>query len=307
MMELTRWGYNQTAYALAESRRMPSWGYSIDQGATTIWERWDGWVAGRGFQDPGMNSFNHYSFGSVTEWFYRVVLGINMDEAQPGYKHFFVKPQPGGTLTSAQGSYGSISGMIRSAWQIEGSGVFDLTVTVPGNTTAEISIPKRNYNSNWVVRESGTLCWSNGAYVNGVSGISAAIADSSFVTFSAGSGTYYFQSGANNLVQVLPRAKAAISITRFFYNAVNGVATIRYSVSNATGTDVAAPVTIKVFDLRGVMVAEPVNARQAPGEYCVVWKSQDRAGHRLAAGAYVLRMQVGDETGILKKIMMLRK
>jgi alpha-L-rhamnosidase len=304
MMELSNRGYNSTAYSLAESQQMPSWGYSISQGATTIWERWDGWVAGRGFQDPGMNSFNHYSFGSVCEWFYRVVLGINWDEAQPGYKHFFVKPQPGGTLTSAQGSYGSISGMISSSWKVETNGVFDLNITVPGNTTAEISIPKRNYNSNWVVRESGTLCWSNGAYVNGVSGISAGTADSNFVTFSAGSGIYSFQAGPNNLVRVRPSAKSAVNINRFLYNPATGMTTIRYSVSNESG--MAAPVSIRVFDLRGIMVAEPVNARQMPGEYCVIWQAQNRAGNRLAEGTYMLRMQVGDAKGIVKKLTMMR-
>ncbi len=84
MLELSARGQNELAYALAESKRFPSWGYTIENGATTIWERWDGYVKGRGFQDKGMNSFNHYSIGAVGEWFYRIVLGINFDESSPG-------------------------------------------------------------------------------------------------------------------------------------------------------------------------------------------------------------------------------
>ena len=72
-----------------------SWGYSIENGATTIWERWDGYVKGRGFQDKGMNSFNHYAIGAVGEWMYRVMLGINTDDAHPGYKHFVMRPRAG--------------------------------------------------------------------------------------------------------------------------------------------------------------------------------------------------------------------
>ena len=143
MKELTRGGRSDIAYRLLESERFPSWLYSIDQGATSIWERWDGYVRGRGFQDPGMNSFAHYSLGSVGEWMYRVILGINPDENYPGYERFTIHPQPGGTLTWAKGSYKSIKGEIASQWQIE-NGVFALTVKVPANTTATVILPTGN-------------------------------------------------------------------------------------------------------------------------------------------------------------------
>jgi len=104
MLELTRNGYNDEAWRLILLRDFPSWGLMIDNGATTIWERWDGYVKGRGFQNPGMNSFNHWAFGAVGEWIYRTVLGINPDEAQPGYKHFEIRPRPGGDVTWAKGS-----------------------------------------------------------------------------------------------------------------------------------------------------------------------------------------------------------
>lgn len=89
-------GATDVAYTLLENDSYPSWGYSIKHGATTIWERWDGWTEEKGFQDPGMNSFNHYSLGSVGEWMASTVAGIDLDPKQPGYKHIIIHPEPGG-------------------------------------------------------------------------------------------------------------------------------------------------------------------------------------------------------------------
>ncbi len=140
MIELSRRGFHDIACQLADSRRLPSWGYSIGQGATTIWERWDGYVAGRGFQDAGMNSFNHYSFGSVVEWMYRTLLGINPDDENPGYKHTVIHPMPGPSLTWARGEYRSIHGPIGVAWKLE-AGRMKLTVNIPANTEATVYMP----------------------------------------------------------------------------------------------------------------------------------------------------------------------
>ena len=140
MRELTRAGRSDEAYRLINNRTMPSWGYAIDHGATTIWERWDGYVEGRGFQNPGMNSFSHYAIGSVGEWMYRTILGINPDPAAPAYKHFVLRPQPGGGLTWARGAYESMYGRIESSWKIEGGkATFDFVV--PANTQATVYIP----------------------------------------------------------------------------------------------------------------------------------------------------------------------
>jgi alpha-L-rhamnosidase len=103
-----------------------------------MWERWDGWVPGKGFQDPGMNSFNHYAFGSVGEWLYRTAGGIDTDGA--GFKKIIIKPQPGGELTFATAKYDSIRGMIESGWKIDG-GKLSLKVTIPPNTTAMVHVP----------------------------------------------------------------------------------------------------------------------------------------------------------------------
>ena len=140
MKELVKYGRTDIAYKFLESERLPSWIYSINQGATTIWERWDGYVKGRGFQDAGMNSFCHYSIGAVGEWMYRNVLGINPDDKFPGFKHFTIHPRPGGTLTWAKGSYNSIHGLISSDWKKE-NGKFILAVEIPVNTTASVTLP----------------------------------------------------------------------------------------------------------------------------------------------------------------------
>lgn len=138
MNQLTAYGYANLAYQLMESRRFPSWLYSVDQGATTIWERWDGYVKGRGFQATNMNSFNHYAIGAVGEWMYRTILGIYPEK--PGYKQTLIHPQPGGSLTWAKGDYHSIAGKIAVSWKKEG-GAFSLDVTIPANTTATVVLP----------------------------------------------------------------------------------------------------------------------------------------------------------------------
>lgn len=151
MLELTKRNHNDVAYQLLQSRRFPSWYYMIDQGATSMWERWDGYVKGRGFQSWFMNSFNHYSIGSIGEWIYRVILGINLDENQPGYKHIIIQPRPGGTLTWAKGHYNSIRGKIGVNWSLKDE-KFNLEVTIPANTSATVYIPATDPNK---ITESG--------------------------------------------------------------------------------------------------------------------------------------------------------
>lgn len=151
LLELNRAGKTENAYRLVNQRGFPSWSLMIENGATTLWERWDGYVKGRGFQDPGMNSFNHYAFGAVAEWMWRTVIGIHPDEQQPGYKHFFIHPVPGGELTWAKGSYDSIRGRIQSAWKIEGQR-FILNISIPANTTATVYLPAADEKQ---IREGG--------------------------------------------------------------------------------------------------------------------------------------------------------
>lgn len=140
MLELSKHGRNDLAYKLAMATEFPSWGYSVGQGATTIWERWDGYVKGRGFQDPGMNSFNHWAFGAVTEWIMKVPAGIQPGPAGDDWRKFVIAPVPGGGLTHARGTYRSLYGEIVSDWKISGD-KFTLDVVVPPNTSATVIMP----------------------------------------------------------------------------------------------------------------------------------------------------------------------
>lgn len=128
------------AYKLLLQKTWPAWLYSVTQGATTIWERWDGWTKENGFQDPGMNSFNHYAYGSIGAWLYNTVAGIEIDPAQPGYKHALLRPQPGGDLTGAKGTLRTVYGELTSEWQIA-DGRFEWKVHLPPNTTATAEVP----------------------------------------------------------------------------------------------------------------------------------------------------------------------
>lgn len=137
---LSRFGQHELAYALLFQETFPSWLYPIKKGATTIWERWDGIRSDGSFQDKGMNSFNHYAYGAIGEWMYRVVAGIDFDEYNPGYKHIKLYPQPGGKFSWIKSGYQSKYGEIRSDWEIK-DGFFTYTVVVPVNTTATITLP----------------------------------------------------------------------------------------------------------------------------------------------------------------------
>ncbi len=140
LLVLSRYGRHDEACRLVNLRTVPSWGYMIDQGATTIWERWDGIVPGRGLQDPKMNSFSHWAFGAVGEWVWRELAGINHDERAPGYKHVFIRPNPCKGLMWVNARYDSIRGPIVSEWSDQ-DGQFDLTVDIPANTSATVYVP----------------------------------------------------------------------------------------------------------------------------------------------------------------------
>jgi alpha-L-rhamnosidase len=134
---LSDMGYGDVAHRLLRNDTFPSWGYSIRHGATTIWERWDGWTEDGGFQTAMMNSFNHYSLGSVGQWLYEHVAGIRA--AAPGYAHVVIAPEPG-ELEWAEATYRSVRGPIRSAWRAAGDD-FRLEVEIPANVTATVVVP----------------------------------------------------------------------------------------------------------------------------------------------------------------------
>jgi alpha-L-rhamnosidase len=139
-LTLTDIDRNDLAYMLLNRKAYPSWLYPVTMGATTIWERWDGQKPDSTFQDPGMNSFNHYAYGAIGKWMYEVVAGIGIDEQNPGYKHIIINPRPGGGLTSALATHRSMYGEISSGWELEGEKL-TMEVEIPCNTSSSIHIP----------------------------------------------------------------------------------------------------------------------------------------------------------------------
>lgn len=138
-------GRDDLAFMLLTRKDYPSWLYPVTQGATTIWERWDGQKPDGSFQDVGMNSFNHYAYGAIGEWLYSYVAGISIDEKNPGYKKFKLNPHPGGKLNDASAKFLSMYGEIISAWKIEND-EFIYTVEIPANTSAKITLPAAKLN-----------------------------------------------------------------------------------------------------------------------------------------------------------------
>ena len=131
-------GHHDLAGILMQQREYPSWGYEVDNGATTIWERWDSYIKGEGVHEPSMNSFSHYAFGAVGEWMMASLVGI--DRAAPGFDRIRIAPRPTGTITQASGSTETRHGTLACSWKLEGS-QFTAEITIPPNTTADVTLP----------------------------------------------------------------------------------------------------------------------------------------------------------------------
>lgn len=178
---LTEAGHSDVAYRLLNTETFPSWGYTIRNGATTIWERWDGWTEENGFQSPNMNSFNHYSLGSVGEWLYRYVAGIDMAQDGVGYDRIVIRPRPDGSMTYARAEYDSVRGRISSGWEVS-EGEIRLRATIPANTTAVIHVPTADPNG---TTEAGRPARES-------EGVEFLGAEDGAAIFAVGSGDYEF-------------------------------------------------------------------------------------------------------------------
>jgi len=144
-------GLNEYSYTLLLSTGRPSWLYAVDRGATTIWERWNGIDENGDFGPVSMNSFNHYAYGSIAEWMYRYVAGLNPVEGAPGFKKARVAPLPNDQLGHARASVRTPYGALSSGWKYE-DGLLTIEVEVPFNTDAEIVLP---YADGAAVTENG--------------------------------------------------------------------------------------------------------------------------------------------------------
>jgi len=173
-------GYTDVAYDLLLQESYPSWLYPVKMGATTIWERWDGEKTDSTFQDPGMNSFNHYAYGAIGDWMYQVSAGI--ETMAPGYKHIIIQPHPTKKLTYSRASFESPYGKIASGWERK-DGKMIVKVSIPANTTATIILPAVSADK---VTEGGKTLSQN-LYLKDVK-----IADNKLI-MQAGSGEYIFE------------------------------------------------------------------------------------------------------------------
>ncbi len=138
MHVLSKIGRNDVAFRLLHNKTFPSWGFPIVNGATSIWERWDGWTPEKGFQDVGMNSFAHYAYGAVVGWMFEKIGGIK--EVKPGFEEILIAPAIDPNLTSSDCVYKSVRGDIKTSWTVK-KGVFALSVEVPVNATAKVVLP----------------------------------------------------------------------------------------------------------------------------------------------------------------------
>lgn len=187
---LTRFGYLDLAYTLLLQDTYPSWLYPVKMGATTIWERWDGVKPDGSFQNPGMNSFNHYAYGAIGDWMYRVMVGLDTDEEITGYKKIKIKPHIGGGFTHASASLETYYGTLSNSWKID-SGKIIMDLQIPANTTATVWIPSNTESS---ILENGKPLQANkDIKVNGYK--------DNYTQVQVGSGKYSFTSTDSSIIK----------------------------------------------------------------------------------------------------------
>lgn len=173
-------GHTDVAYDLLMQKTFPSWLYPVTVGATTIWERWDGQRPDGTFQDAGMNSFNHYAYGAIGDWMYRVSAGL--DTNSPGYKHLLINPHPTHHLEYSKASFDTPYGIAESGWERKENKII-VNVTVPVNSKATVVLPTKNSSS---IMENGELIANN-------KNISEINIEGNKVQFIIGSGSYIFE------------------------------------------------------------------------------------------------------------------
>ena len=148
---LSRFGKTDLAYRILLQKTYPGWLFSVLQGATTMWERWNSYTKEAGFGDVGMNSFNHYAYGAIGQWMYASIAGIELDEADPAFHHVLIKPEPPSeinlsapadeTVTWAEGRLMTRYGLVTSRWEATEDGRLVFNFTIPPNTTATVMLP----------------------------------------------------------------------------------------------------------------------------------------------------------------------
>lgn len=194
LFALSEHGQLDAAYRLLLKNTYPSWLYPVGRGATTIWERWDGIKPDGTFQDPAMNSFNHYAYGAVVEWMYAVAAGITSDPSAPGYRRSIISPRPpaDGSLTHVRAQVETPYGLLRSGWQLDGD-VLSVAVSIPPNTRARVVLPSAAHGR---VSIDGVPLAHTGMSPGEVQGLDLA--------FEIGAGDYEFTVQSGSLLPIFP-------------------------------------------------------------------------------------------------------
>ena len=172
---LSEYGYAETAAQIVNQKSFPGWGFMLENGATTLWEHWE-------FSDNTF-SHNHPMFGSVSEWFYKWVAGIQADSSAVGFNKIVIRPQIMEEVTWVKAHYNSIHGKIISAWKRNGN-TFTLEVTIPVNTTAKVYLPAEDIST---IKENGTS-------ISNIRNIKFLNKGNGYTVFEIGSGNYSFES-----------------------------------------------------------------------------------------------------------------
>jgi alpha-L-rhamnosidase len=178
MIELSNSGHSDVAYRLLLQNTYPSWGYMIEHGATTMWERWNG---DQMMGDPSMNSYNHYAYGAVAEWLYRYAAGIDESSEDPGFHRIVLHPQFDATLGEVKATYDSSYGPITSSWKVDGNTI-SWDVVVPPNTTAVLSFPS----------DATTRILESGKDIRQSSGVSLVLSNDHNAIYETAAGSYSF-------------------------------------------------------------------------------------------------------------------
>jgi alpha-L-rhamnosidase len=185
MEVLTEEGRSDLAYELATQASYPSWGYMMENGATTLWELWQNKTG------PSMNSHNHPMFGSVGCWLYQALGGINLDAKEVGYRRIRIAPQMVRDLTWASATVETVRGVVSSEWQRTADRIH-LEILIPVGSNAQVLIPKLQM-ARVNVTEGGKAVWQKGAFQSGVPGIRSAKDETESIVLEVGSGHYSFE------------------------------------------------------------------------------------------------------------------
>jgi len=178
---LSRFGKTDLAYKLLLQETYPSWLYPVKMGATTIWERWDGIKPDGSFQTPGMNSFNHYAYGAIGDWMYRVITGIDTETDAPGYKKIIIQPHIDSSLSNSTADLLTYYGKISSGWKMENKKLH-FNIEIPVNTVAKVILP--------VSKVDALL--ENGKPLSTLKEIQIIGVENGLITLKLGSGKYHF-------------------------------------------------------------------------------------------------------------------